>query len=283
MIESLGYDVKAIGAQIALSNSKLRIIMRCSSVTILLFFFFPLFLVTSCQKEINEIRDNEEQNITVHFKPVVNSQDLVYGSNYVNPAGETFSVRAFKFYVSGIELIGDNPANNVASDNYYLVDFADESSAILELQSIPAQYNKISFILGVDSTRNVSGAQTGALDPANGMFWTWNSGYIMAKLEGYSPASDQPNDLFEYHIGGFRTGENVVRSVTLNLSSAQLIDTRNGQNSYVEIDVNVNNWFSGMHPVSIANFPVCMTPGALALRIADNYLTMFSVKQVMNE
>ena len=48
-------------------------------------------------------------------------------------------------------------------------------------------YNSLSFLLGVDSMHNVSGAQTGALDPANDMFWTWNSGYVMAKMEGASP------------------------------------------------------------------------------------------------
>ena len=37
--------------------------------------------------------------------------------------------------------------------------------------------------LGVDSLRNVTGVQTGALDPAMDMYWTWNTGYVMAKLE----------------------------------------------------------------------------------------------------
>jgi hypothetical protein len=50
----------------------------------------------------------------------------------------------------------------------------------------------IRFLLGVDSARNVSGIQTGALDPARGMFWTWNSGYVMAKIEGSSPSAHVP-------------------------------------------------------------------------------------------
>jgi hypothetical protein len=69
--------------------------------------------------------------------------------------------------------------------------------------------------LGVDSIRNVSGIQTGALDPLKGMFWTWNSGYVMAKLEGSSESSNSAGNRFTYHIGGFRPGMNVLKTIDL--------------------------------------------------------------------
>jgi len=56
------------------------------------------------------------------------------------------------------------------------------------------------------------------------MFWTWNSGYIMAKLEGTSPVSSQPNNKFEYHIGGFREPVNVVSKVRVAFPLGQAID-----------------------------------------------------------
>jgi hypothetical protein len=69
----------------------------------------------------------------------------------------------------------------ISANKYFLVDFSDTTTTTLKLTILPYLYNRLSFVIGVDSARNVSGAQTGALDPANGMFWTWNTGYIMAK------------------------------------------------------------------------------------------------------
>jgi hypothetical protein len=57
------------------------------------------------------------------------------------------------------------------------------------------------FLLGVDSLTNVSGAFGGDLDPTNGMYWTWQSGYINMKLEGRSSAA--PKGRFELHLGGY--------------------------------------------------------------------------------
>jgi hypothetical protein len=59
------------------------------------------------------------------------------------------------------------------------------------------------FMIGVDSARNNSGAQTGALDPTNGMFWSWSTGYIMAKFEGTSAQSPAAANALKFHIGGF--------------------------------------------------------------------------------
>jgi hypothetical protein len=43
------------------------------------------------------------------------------------------------------------------------------------------------------------------------------------------------------------------------------------------ITADILKWFDGKSPVHLASSPVCHQPGALAMRIADNYSTMFSV------
>jgi hypothetical protein len=40
------------------------------------------------------------------------------------------------------------------------------------------------------------------LDVANGMYWMWNSGYIMAKMEGTSNQSGATNKNLKFHIFG---------------------------------------------------------------------------------
>jgi hypothetical protein len=127
----------------------------------------------------------------------------------------------------------------------------------------------------------VSGAQTGALDPTKGMFWTWNTGYIMAKLEGNSQLANTPNNEIQYHIGGFKGEDNVVQRIDLPLPDG-LLEAKDNGSSEISISVNVNKWFSAVHPVKISEEPVCMTPGVLAKTVAENYYHMFTVNNVIS-
>jgi hypothetical protein len=43
------------------------------------------------------------------------------------------------------------------------------------------------------------------------------------------------------------------------------------------ITADVLKWFDGKSLVHLALSPVCHQPGVLAMRIADNYSTMFSI------
>jgi hypothetical protein len=246
---------------------------------------FFLFLFSSCQKELGSNEIELTYNLNVHFSAVVDTARFGFGKTYKNTFGEPFSVRAFKFYISEIDLINDEAAKTVAIDRsqYFLVDFSKASSTTLKLKTQTGNYNRIGFVIGVDSLHNVSGAQSGALDPANGMFWTWNSGYIMAKLEGTSPLSNQPNNLFEYHIGGFKREDNVVQKVYPPFPSGKRLITEAGKFSDIIITADINKWFSGIQDISIAAVPVCMTPGPLSQKIAANYNQMFSVQEIINQ
>ncbi|MBK7385090.1 MAG: hypothetical protein IPI81_17420 [Flavobacteriales bacterium] len=63
--------------------------------------------------------------------------------------------------------------------------------------------DSISFLLGIDSLTNVSGAFGGDLDPTKGMYWAWNSGYINWKLEGTCTKCETLKNQFEFHLGGY--------------------------------------------------------------------------------
>jgi hypothetical protein len=108
------------------------------------------------------------------------------------------------------------------------------------------------------------------------MFWTWNTGYIFAKLEGRSPSSAAPFQKLTHHIGGFRTGENAIRKITLAMPFEI------GRAKELVINADVQKWFDGPHQISIASNASVMSPGGVALKIADNYASMFSVNKVVN-
>jgi hypothetical protein len=245
-----------------------------------LLFFAAIF---SCQKELHFDKAPEnDHNIILKFKPVVqyDSVPLVFGKTYTNYFKEKYTPTAFKFYVHAFAMINvdSNKVFRTASDKYYLVDFADSASTEIKIAILPYVYNRISFTIGVDSAQNVSGGQTGALDPANGMFWNSTNGYIMAKLEGTSSAGK-----FQYDIGGFQGADNVIKTVTLLFPYAQNLDLKPGKTSQMFITADANDWFYNPHDIKISANPVITTPGNLATQVAENYSKMFTVDSVANE
>lgn len=249
---------------------------------------FVAVSLTSCQRELHfDPVPEPDHNILLRFKAVVqyDSAKMEFNTPYTNAFNETYSVKTFKFYVHGIQLINTDSGKTyeISRDKYYLINFADSISTIIPLSVLPYKYNRIAFILGVDSARNVSGAQTDALDPTHGMFWTWNSGYIMAKLEGTSPNSTAAGNRFEYHIGGFRQVDNVVKRITLLFPFGENVDMKPGKTSDITITADVNDWFKNPHDIKISAIPTMMTPGPMSMDIAENYSKMFTVVTILND
>ncbi|HUP11313.1 MAG TPA: MbnP family protein [Niastella sp.] len=242
--------------------------------------------VISCQKELHFDKVPEkEHNLIIKFLPVAtyDSVPLVLGKSYKNNFKEEYTPTAFKFYVHNFVMtnIDSGKTFKLAQDKYYLVDFADSASTEIKIAIAPYVYNRLFITIGVDSARNVSGAQTDALDPANGMFWTWNTGYIMAKLEGTSPKSPQAGK-FEYHIGGFSGSESVIKTIELLFPYTNNLDLKPGGESHMFITCDANDWFWNPWDIKIADNPVITTPGLLAKQVAENYAKMFTIDSVSN-
>lgn len=238
---------------------------------LILFFCFLFHAPLFSQKKVGS---KTLYPVTITFQNQVGNQLLSLDSTYTNAQGENFRVQNFRYYISHIiftENSGDHTFRSGAlPDNYFLVDERKPESKTITLQIPFQKISDIQFNIGVDSSKNVSGVQTGALDPANGMFWTWNSGYIFTKLEGTSPQSKAPGHSFTYHIGGFRSGENAVRFIKLPINKT--ISTTKPET--IKIVCNVNTLLGN---IKMAGLPSIMQPGPPAMQMADNYSKMFSV------
>ena len=109
-------------------------------------------------------------------------------------------VETLKCYVGHIEILDIN-RQVIGKDSvaYRLLNFSDRSSLnfSIPINSIKACYIRIT--LGVDSVTNAAGVHCCALDPANGMYWSWQSGYIQFKLEG----KEKDGTALNLHLGGF--------------------------------------------------------------------------------
>lgn len=89
------------------------------------------------------------------------------------------------------------------------------------LKDVPAgEYAGMELLLGVDSLQNEIGTQTGDLSPVHGMFWDWNTGYLMVKAEGPSPQS--PVGTFAFHLGGYAGPYSVLTTRTFDINDAVL-------------------------------------------------------------
>jgi len=230
-------------------------------------FVFFVCIVVACSS-FNRV----ERNTIIRFKNFVGAKELkLFEQVYTNPFGEPFVVSKFRYYISNLSITDKSGKQINLPEQYYLINEDDETSRQISLPPMKG-ISAVSFVVGVDSLRNTSGVQTGSLDPANGMFWTWNSGYIFAKLEGQSDASHAPAHSFSWDIGGFRQQQNALRTIRLT------IDPNNGlRGDTLTIAANLLKWFDGKTPLRISEAPVCHQPGKLAMQLADNYSTMFSV------
>ena len=213
--------------------------------------------------------------IRMVFKNTVDGAALVMNDSvYTNVFGENYRVSKLKYYISNPGL-KNSILLQKEKNGYHLVDASAPASQSFIFAVRPGEYHSVFFLMGVDSAHNCSGAQTGALDPLHDMFWTWNNGYVMVKLEGLSPVSPAINQRMEYHIGGYKGRDKVLEEISLIAPSPIVIKAE--KTTEVIIETDISKWWQFGNPVPIKGTPICATPGQMAKKIAENYRNMFSL------
>jgi len=243
-------------------------------LTSLLAIFLSFFL----QKNVQQ-----QTHLEIRFSNVVDNKPVSPDSSYTNSFGENYTIQRLKYYITNIELVNTkNNKRTTIADSYFLVDNSNEDSRVISLPVNDGSYDAISFLLGVDSLHNVSGAQSGALDPMNGMFWTWNTGYVSIKIEGRSTVSNLPQNLIEYHLGGFKGPDKVNQRINLSFPRSN-IELSNNKTIVVYVKADLNLFFNSVHSLPIKTNPACTSPGRLARQYSENYATIFSIDKVENK
>lgn len=240
------------------------------------------FFYNNAQAQPNISGTQEKGYLKIIFNNHIHHKSVVlYDSTYTNPFGETYQLTKLKYYISNTVLYSKGEVVHLSND-YHLIDQSIDSGLYFTVALPENQYDNIRFLLGVDSAMNTSGAQTGALDPMNDMFWTWNSGYVMQKLEGNSPQSKIVNSKIEYHIGGFSGPNSVLNYLVLPFPKDRPLIIQKGKVSILAINVDVNGFWDTVTDIKITDTPVCSQPGSLAKQIAANFSRLFSIEDVIN-
>jgi hypothetical protein len=222
-------------------------------------------------------------SLKLKFEAMVGDSDLVFNTEYYKNANlDSFTVSIFRYYISNVILTKSDNSTYVVPNSYFKVDHNTTGKNVVTMSTIPfASYKSVQFIIGVDSTRNVSGAQSGDLAVSD-MFWSWSTGYIFGKFEGTSPKSIATGNSLTYHIGGFKVPNSGIRTVNLSFGSS----TANVSASItpeVHITSDLAKWFNGAGGmINFATLNTIMSPGANSVKIADNYQAMFTFEHVHN-
>lgn len=239
-------------------------------------------LFAACRKQPDPVAPvpGNVGNMRIEITNQVGFKNLVLNNVwYLNANGDSFKVTTYKYYVSNISLTREDGEEIWLPDTYFLVDASKPESSFLPLSNVPAgHYKALSFLIGVDSLHNTTGAQQGALDPALGMIWTWNTGYIMAKMEGISPSSPAANKLLSFHIAGFKGEYNVLHRVTLPFPT--LATVGDGYVPNVHLKNDLAQWFYAPRVIDFSTIYNVMSEGPAALRMSLNYRDMFSVEHI---
>jgi hypothetical protein len=239
-------------------------------------------LVVACKKEEEKpVADQGTGNIAFTFEHRWGPTMAPFEMNtwYTHPqTSDSLRFTNIQYYISNIKLKKSDGTWWVENESYRLIDAVRDGGMHFVLQNVPnGEYTEIQIMIGVDSIRNISGVQSGALDPAWGMFWTWQSGYIFVKSEGLAPAAPQGN--FQYHLGGFSEPHNAIQTRTFNISATPL-RIASEQTSRVTIRANVARFWHG--GVKVSETHTIHMPNAMATQMAANFAEGFMVSSVAN-
>jgi hypothetical protein len=239
-----------------------------------------LFFLSCKDKKTKEVTPQPEpvpaSMVVFSFNAVVDKAVLTPTTGYYfNESGDQYSITKFNYYISNISLSGDG-TTFTEPESYHLIKHCDGLTAFTLAAVNPGTYTKIRFLIGVDSLRNVTGAQTGALDPVNQMFWEWSSGYIFYKLEGTFVSKNNPiEDVYNIHVGGFKGADNCLRWVEITLPAPLLVD---GTTRTIKFNTNVAEIFRSPQIIGFDNYyPIV---NSIFPKLASNYSDMFSVKGI---
>ena len=227
--------------------------------TIMVFLFVMLYLIGNAQSKID--------TLSINFELKFNNEPLAYHKQYITSNRDTLDFETFKCYISSIQIYYTDNTIFKQKGSYHLLDLENPSSFLIPITTVNDKLiSKVTFNIGTDSLTNTSGALNGDLDPINGMYWAWQSGYINLKMEGKSPSCKTRKNEFYFHIGGYLPPFNTMRKIEL------IYDKKANQ---INIGMDLNKFFAN---IKLAETNSIMIPGDLAMKLADYSTKLFYIE-----
>ncbi len=210
-------------------------------------------LITSCDpKEPEEVKPAV---LTVKIDSKWGSDPFEVQQVYTDSYGNRVRVDNFQSYVSMLTLI-KNDGSEVLLKDFHLQNFMDATT--LTFEAPVGVYTGVRFGVGVPAAYNQheDPAQYPSSHPlsvagSQGMFWTWNTGYIFTKFEGKADTTGTEGaDLL--HNFTFHTGD--TDGYSEFVSTSENIELKAGVTTAIGINFHVDQIFgSGPEGIDVSS------------------------------
>jgi len=205
-----------------------------------------------------------QKEVTIGFVPCWRDGQIISANQVISDASiDSLQLKTLRFYLNNVELSYQGKQVWTSGKEHFLVDAMDDSLRSIEL-FLPEhlEYDELSFVVGVDSSLQVNGAHSGVLDAMEGMYWTWQSGYIHWKLEAEAKIGGN-REAITWHVGGYRQPFNTLRKVALPVVSGR---------THMKIGIDVFSLLAVNH--SDIDYTI-MSPSKHAMHLADQFQNAF--------
>lgn len=243
--------------------------------------FIIALSITSCdpEKDATDAGAMLPAKMTVAINTKWGADNFEMEEVYYDSYGNRFRLDNFMTYMSMLTLIREDGTEVLLKD-FHLQDFKDETTLTFEVT--PGVYTGIKFGLGVPDAYNMH------MDPAQypnshplsvggsqGMFWTWNTGYIFSKFEGKADTTGIEGTTL-LHNYSFHTGDlgSYVEFSSLSENFNLQANTTTGITLNFHVDDIIGSGSEGID-LSQEFFAAGATP--LGLKFVDRFVNSITV------
>ncbi len=223
--------------------------------------FLSIGLIALSFKVNSQLINTIKLSFLYDSKPLnVNDSALLFNDS------NNLKINTLKFYISNIRLLKNTKVVLHEKNSFHLVDASKEITQLIKISNTKTiSFDELKFDLGIDSVTNVSGVLGGDLDPTNGMYWAWQSGYINFKLEGTSQLSKARNNEFQFHLGGYVQPNGCLQTLNFKVNNLNTIN--------ITLDVN-----EILRHLDLGKINHIMSPSSEAVRLSKIVANAFKLK-----
>ncbi|MCP4457755.1 MAG: hypothetical protein GY816_06985 [Cytophagales bacterium] len=238
------------------------------SITLSLLLGSLLATFSSCNED-----ENNRVSLSFEFAHKIGDETLEFDEiKYTNAAGNEYSVVTLKYFISDITLHRSG-GEAVLIDEAHYIDATDTTtlSFAMEDEISSDDYSQISFVFGLNETKNIAGSFPNA--PESNMEWplAMGSGYHYMKLEGkFDSSGDIEN--YQCHTGP-TMGNQYCVDVVLSESSFTAI----GNDLTIQIVMDINSWWKNPNTLDLSDVTMIMGNETMQQNITENGAGVFSI------
>jgi hypothetical protein len=222
--------------------------------------------------------DNPElaaTRLTLKFDALLDSVPFQLGRIFTDNFGNRVRADIFMNYISMVTLVAEDGSEVLLKD-FMLVDYSEENEVTVDVPS--CKYTSLKLGVGIPAEYNVD--QDPAVYPsssplsvagAQGMHWSWNTGYIFAKFEGKADTSGVVGAIPLLRIAIHAGNDESYRAY----ESDPFILELNGDSETISVHLLVNKLFSPDQGNEVNLTENAVTHSQNNAQLATNYMNNF--------